>query len=202
MKLPLIPQRIFEGHLLGVADNDKTYFYNWNDLTRPLHILNMGAEKIWWDESGEQMAIANETKFLLHTFNKSNLSLSEVLVVEDKVTSGVFVNKIFYYINKAGKLHISFLGKSFFLANAEKKQFILGALEQQNRLYLFDRNNSVYSHHIPFELLNHIYSFILGMAKSEPEIPEVFRDRVAKFYHAFEFRKEAYKLTENQDHKF
>jgi len=54
-----------------------------------------------------------------------------VLSVHDKVTSGVFVDKIFYFINKAGKINISFLGKSFFLANAEKKQFILGALDQQ-----------------------------------------------------------------------
>lgn len=114
------------------------------------------------------MAIANETRCLLHTFNKSNQSLSEVLVVEDKVTSGVFVNKIFYYINKAGKLHLSFLGKSFFLANAEKKQYILGALEQQQRLYLFDRNNTVYSHHIPFELFDQVYAFVSGGAKNEP----------------------------------
>lgn len=82
------------------------------------------------------------------------------------MTSGIFVNKIFYYINKAGKLNICFLGKSFFLANAAKKQFILGALEQQQRLYLFDRNNSVYSHHIPFELLDQIYTFISGGAKN------------------------------------
>jgi hypothetical protein len=81
------------------------------------------------------------------------------------------------------------LGKSFFLANAEKKQFILGALPQQQRLYLFDRNNSVYSHHIPFELLNQVYGFISGGIKNEPEIPAAFKDRVAKYFHAFELRK-------------
>lgn len=103
---------------------------------------------------------------MLYNFNKASLSLSEMLLVEDKVTSGVFVNKIFYYINKAGKLNLSFLGKSFFLANAEKKQFILGALEQQQRIYLFDRSNSVYSHYIPFELFTQIYQFVSGTAKS------------------------------------
>jgi hypothetical protein len=102
---------------------------------------------------------------MVYNFNKKNLSLGEVLSLHDKVTSGVFVDKIFYYINKAGKIHISFLGKSFFLANAEKKQFILGAIDQQERLYLFDRNNNVYSHRLPFELFNQIRIFIMGNAK-------------------------------------
>ena len=117
------------------------------------------------------------------------MTLSEVLEINDKVASGVFVKKIFYFITKAGKLNVSFLGKSFFLANAEKKQFILGALEQQQRIYLSDRNNNVYSHHIPFGLLNDIYDFISGVAKSEPEIPVDFRDRVAKYYHSFDYKK-------------
>ena len=55
---------------------------------------------------------------MVYNFNKKNLSFGEVLSVHDKVTSGVFVDKIFYFINKAGKINISFLGKSFFLANA------------------------------------------------------------------------------------
>lgn len=114
------------------------------------------------------MAIANDSRFLLHTFNPKNQTLSEVLSLEDKVTSGIFVNKIFYFLTKAGKLNISLLGKSFFLSNAEKKQFILGALPQQQRIYLFDRNNNVYSHFIPFELLNSVYDFISGNAKKEP----------------------------------
>ena len=64
------------------------------------------------------MAIANETKFLMHTFNPKNMTLGEVLSLDDKITSGVFVNKIFYFVTKAGKINVSFLGKSFFLANA------------------------------------------------------------------------------------
>jgi hypothetical protein len=128
--------------------------------------LELGAEKIWWDESGEQVAIANETRFVIYLFNKKNMSLSEVLTLHDNITSGVFVDKIFYFVNKAGKIHLSFLGKNFFLTNAEKKQFILGALDQQERLYLFDRNNAVYSHHIPFELFNQVRNFVMGGGKS------------------------------------
>jgi hypothetical protein len=39
----MVPQRIFEGHLLGVADQEKTLLYSWSDLTRPVHKLETGA---------------------------------------------------------------------------------------------------------------------------------------------------------------
>ena len=46
--MQLIPQHIFEGGLLGVADGEKTLLYDWNRLGQPLHNLPMGAERIWW----------------------------------------------------------------------------------------------------------------------------------------------------------
>lgn len=48
--------------------------------------------------------------------------------MQDSINSGVFVDKIFYYMTKAGKIHFSFSGKSFFYAHAVRKQFILGAV--------------------------------------------------------------------------
>ena len=87
------------------------------------------------------------------------------MTIQDKISSGVWVNKIFYYITRAGKIHLTFLGKSFFLTNGEKKQFILGALEQQQRIYLFDRNNNLFSHAVSFEVLDKVYDFVQGNGK-------------------------------------
>lgn len=39
MKLSSVAQKLFEGFLLGVVDNERTIFYDWNDLSRPLHKL-------------------------------------------------------------------------------------------------------------------------------------------------------------------
>lgn len=41
--MPVTPQRIFEGELMGVADNEKTLLYDWNDLTRPVHKIDFSA---------------------------------------------------------------------------------------------------------------------------------------------------------------
>ena len=78
----------------------------------------------------------------------------------DKVTSGCWIDKIFFYMNASGKIFFSFHGRNFFYCNSEKKQFILGALEQQNRLYMFDRNNSLYSIHIDFAILKALVAYI------------------------------------------
>lgn len=95
------------------------------------------------------------------------------------------------------------MGKDFFFANSpDKKLFILGAIEQQSRLYLFGRNNHIHSLYVPFDLFKNVYKFVIGQSKAEPEVPEVFKNRVAKCYHAFGLVKEAYKLTLSQEHKF
>jgi hypothetical protein len=60
IKIHFTPQKIFEGVLLGVADLGTTLFYDWNSLTKPLHSLSLGAEKIWWDDDGSQVAISTE----------------------------------------------------------------------------------------------------------------------------------------------
>lgn len=85
---------------------------------------------------------------IIFGYNKGNGSFTELLTIADKVTSAVWVNQIFFYMNSSGKIFFSFRGRSFFYANTEKKRFILGVVEQQNRLYLFDRTHSAYSLHI------------------------------------------------------
>ena len=59
-------------------------------------------------------------------------------------------------MNNNAKIYFVVHGKNFFLQNYHKKKYILGIVEQQNRLYLFDKSNSIYSLEIPFELFKHM----------------------------------------------
>ena len=43
IKVPITATKIFEGHLLGIADNEVTLFYNWNDLSHPVYKIQLGA---------------------------------------------------------------------------------------------------------------------------------------------------------------
>ncbi len=168
MKVPFLPEHIFEGELLTVSGKDTTLLYDWNNLSKPLHKLEQQTQKVWWDQEGTSVVIATADKFNVYQYNKKNYSLTEILQVNDRVTSGCFIGSIFYYMNKSGKIFFSFLGKEFFFCNTDKKQFILGGVEQQNRLYLFDRTNSIYSLYIPFEMINSVAKFVSGQLKAEP----------------------------------
>lgn len=114
--------------------------------------------------------MATNEKLYIYGFNKNDWKLTELMSIPAKVTSAAFCGKTLFYMNNS-KIYFSFHGKSFFLQNYEKKKYILGFIEQQNRLYLFDKNNSIFSININFQLF---HKMVLYIAKKEqlPEIPE------------------------------
>lgn len=76
VKMSVTPQRIFEGLLLGIADAEKTLLVDWRDPATVVHKIELSAEKIWWDDEGELLALATETKLVLYQFNRKNRNLS------------------------------------------------------------------------------------------------------------------------------
>ena len=72
---------------------------DWRDPGAVVHKIELSAEKVWWDEEGELLALATETKLVLYQFNRKNRNLSELLTLPDQATSGLFVDRIFYYVN-------------------------------------------------------------------------------------------------------
>jgi coatomer subunit beta' len=83
----------------------------------------------------------------------------------DKINSGIFISNIFFYITLSGKLNYCTNGKSFFFLNSDKKRFIIGSIEQHNRIYTFDKHYHVYGHEIPFELIQRLSDISEGKLK-------------------------------------
>lgn len=100
------------------------------------------------------------------------------------------------------KINLVINGKSFFLQNFEKKKFILGSIEQQKRLYFFDKTYNIYSLEVDFKFFTTIGEFVEGKGSLPTEIPEELKDTVARILNEFGFNKEAFKLVQNQDMKF
>jgi len=57
------------------------------------------------------LAISTIDKLSIYGYNKKSHALTEITTVNDRVTSGCFVDKIFYYMTKSGKLYYTFNGK-------------------------------------------------------------------------------------------
>jgi len=65
----------------------------------------------------------------------------------DIITSGLWVsNDCFVYTNTKGHIYQMIGMKTIKMANADKKQFILGYDSKQNRLYMVDKNFNIYSY--------------------------------------------------------
>lgn len=117
----------------------------------------------------------------MYRLDKNSFALTELLTLPNKVNSGIFLKNIFFYLNQNAKLNVIINNKSFFIRNYDKKKFILGAIEPQNRMYFFDRSNQFYSLHIEFEFFQNLEKFIHQKGNGNiPEIPEGHRDLAAK----------------------
>lgn len=135
--------------------------------------MSIAAQKVWWSDEGNMLIAAASEKLYVYALNKKTLALTEVIIVPCKAVSGVFCGDIFFYSTANAKIHFILQGRNFFLQNYEKKKFILGLIEAQNRLYFFDRTNSIYSLSIQFELFNKLSKYVSDGGKSElPEIPQ------------------------------
>lgn len=192
-----MPKKIYEGYFLGVAGPDTLLLYDWQRVEKPLHSLNLAAEKLWWNDEGDLLMVAASEKLWGYRLNKKTFALTEVLSIPCKALSGTFCRNTFFYMNSNTKLNFVINGKSFFYQNYEKKKFILGLIEAQNRLYFFDRNNHIYSLEIPFSLFHELTDYInsSGAKQFSSNIPTELRDTFAKVLNEFGYHKDAYKLV-------
>lgn len=110
--------------------------------------------------------ISTGQSFTLYTYNSKNHSLTEMITVSDQLTSCCFVNEIFYYMTRSGKIYFVLYDKSFFYTTtSDKRQFILSGMKHQNRLYLMDRGMGVFGVYVPFELVEEVARYVRNETK-------------------------------------
>lgn len=109
-------------------------------------------------------------------------------------------------MNSHGRINYTIAGKVFTYAYSDKNKFILGYLANQNRLYLVDKNNHIYSYELPLVVIKY-QAFMIEDEIDEAEvilakIPSQYIDRVAKFLDSLELKREAYNIVLDQEYKF
>lgn len=124
----------------------------------------------------------------------------------NKATSGIWINEVFFFINANGRINYTIAGKVFTYAHTDKNKFILGYLANQNRLYLADKNNYVFSYELPLVVIKY-QAHMIEDEYEEAEallekIPETYIDKVAKFLDSLEMKKEAYEIVKDLEFKY
>ena len=123
------------------------------------------------------------------------------------ITSGLWVSAdCFVFTNAKGSIFYLVGQKVMKLANADKKQFLLGYDSKANRLYLVDKHFKIVVFNLLLPVVNY-QSAILnddehGAELFFKEIPESHYGKLARFLEANDKKARAFEITPDMDHKF
>jgi len=188
-------------------------------------------KNVYWNDSGSTVVLALEDNYYLLNLNEEEVAnyITEHHGAEEKeededddgceeafqfldefndiITSGLWVsNDCFVFTNVKGHIYYMIGQKTMKMANADKKQFILGYDGKQNRLYMVDKNFNIYSYALLLSVVNYQAAILnddVELAqKLFKDVPESHYNKLAKFLETNEFRDMAFQITPDQDHKF
>ena len=69
----------------------------------------------------------------------------------EQVNSGIWISSVFFFTTTSGKIAYTINGKVFSI-DTEKKAFIIGYINQQNRLYLIDKHLNIISYEVNYQV--------------------------------------------------
>jgi coatomer subunit beta' len=96
--------------------------------------------------------------------------------------------------------------KTIKMANADRKQFILGYDSKQSRLYMVDKNFNIYSYTLILAVVSYQAAILNGEVELAQtffkDIPDTHYNKIAKFLESNDQKEMAFAITPDQDHKF
>lgn len=122
------------------------------------------------------------------------------------VMSGVWVGDCFVFTTFANKLVYYVGGQTYPVATLERALYIIGYLPASERVYLADKDCSVYSYSLSLSVIEYQMNILRGdlTAAREllPKLPETELASIAKFLESHHFQEEAMNVTTDEEHRF
>ncbi|TPX41461.1 hypothetical protein SeMB42_g00769 [Synchytrium endobioticum] len=216
---------IFGGALLGVRSNAFLNFYDW-DTGVSVRRVEVAAKNVIWSQSGSDLvAIITEDSFYVLKFRRlayqqqleregpgsfgeegSEEAFEFISDISDSVKSGCWVGDCFIYTNTANRLNYLVGTQTSTVAHFDTNMYLLGYIEKDNRVYLADKDLSVYSYSLPLTLIEYQTAVLRGdmelADKILPSVPGDQRNRIARFLESQHMKEQALQVTTDPDHKF
>ena len=217
------------GALLGVRSADTLVFYDW-DSDRVVRKIEVAAKGVYWNDSGELVAVATDDSFFVLRCNRDAYLAAlagaapgspEAAVfadegveaafelqhtVDEKVRGGVWVGDCFLYTNAASRLNYYVGGEVITLAHLDRHMFMLGYLPKEGRVYLMDKTGAIVSYALLLALLEYQTAVVrrdfAAANRILAEIPREHYNKIAKFLDSQGFKAEAIAVADDPDLKF
>lgn len=212
---------IFGGRLLAVKSKEFITFYDWESQVHVRRIdVSPAPKNVYWSEDGKKVVLALEENYYLLNFKEEETAnyINEHAGEEQKpaededdedegceeafefvdefndiITSGIWVSaNCFVFTNSKGHVYYMIGEKTMKMANADKKQYILGYDGKQNRLYMVDKNFNIYSYSLMLAVVNYQSAILNNDVDSAQrffkDVPEAYYNKLAKFLEANDFK--------------
>lgn len=207
---------LFGGSLLGIKGDEYIDFIDWEsgNLVRR---INVSPKQVYWSDSGKHVAIILDETFFVLQYRPEAIvgvkpeedGIEEAFDLEyeilENVISGIWLSDCFMYTTTSNKLNYCLSGKSMPMVNLDKKEFILGFIPQQSRVYLIDTERNIVSYAVTLSFIEYQISVVQeDFEKAElifPTIPEQYHNKCAKFLDSLGFKEEAMAITKDKQHK-
>ena len=211
--IPYGCNKIFGGHLLGIATDDEITFYSWEDQS-VVRLINIKACGVYWSPNNSLVAITSTDSFYILQFNEdyveaddynpdigSEEAFSVITEVDKSIQGGCWYNEIFFYNDKNS---INFVIGEYeeMIARVDSNQSIVGYIQKYQKLILCDSSYNFSSYEIPISVLDFLIDGTLGNPLDLSVIPEGWNSRISTFLETLGMYKEALQICDNDDKRF
>lgn len=220
---------MFGGPLLCVRGSDSVSFYDW-DTSTCVRRIEVTARAVHWNDEGTHVAIASDEAFYVLKYHRDIASAAMAAGVgvgegptaltdegveaafelmhemPDKVRSGTWVGDCFIYTSAANRLLYYVGGETVTLAHLDRRQYVLGYLAREGRLFLIDKTSAITPYALPLPVLEYQTAVVRKDFASAnavlPLVPKEHRMGIAKFLETQGFKEQAFVVTDDPDMKF
>eukprot|EP00923_Selenidium_pygospionis_P046386 GHVN01079974.1.p1 GENE.GHVN01079974.1~~GHVN01079974.1.p1 ORF type:complete len:985 (+),score=199.69 GHVN01079974.1:138-3092(+) len=221
-KTPFQADCLFGGRLIGVRSSDFICFYDWHEY-RMIRRIDVSPQHLWWNGNGTRVALACQDSFyvLRHDVDvvaaaiaggaaedEGGIEIAFELLQEinERVDTGTWVSESFLFVTSTLRLQIASAGQIDTLAFLDRSMYIVGYMNETDKVYLMDRDNSLYPYSVYIVFLD--YQSAIGRKdfdtakKLFKAIPVEIHNKVAKFLESQGHREDALEVTNDKDHAF
>lgn len=224
-------EKLFGGSLLGVKFDGFIYFFDWESGSL-VRRIDVNAQDVVWSDNGELLMIVNskednseEAGAYALFFDRSVFqdALAQGTIDEDEgvseafdvlyemnesVTSGKWVGDVFIFTTSFNRLNYFVGGKVYNLAHYIKDLHLLGYLARDNKVYLADRDATVYGFALSLEVLEFQTLTLRGELEEalQTVLPNIqgkdSLSKISRFLEGQELYREALEVSQDADQKF
>ncbi|KAJ3021791.1 Coatomer subunit beta' [Thoreauomyces humboldtii] len=214
---------IYGGALLGIRSSNFLNFYDW-ETGVCVRRVDVVARNVYWSEDNLVAIVSDDSTYVLK-FNRVAYeqyvdrhgansigeegieeALQFVTVINESVKTGCWVGDSFIYTNASNRLNYLVGGQTSTLSHFDTHLYLLGYIPRDNRIYLADKDLSVFSYALPLSLIQYQTAVLRGdLALADSllhTVPADQRNRVARFLEGQNMKEQALAVSADPEHRF